>query len=256
MSRCPDTGARSAPCRDHAFLLGVGATGHGFKPEATTDPPLTGRRLEPRLGYADLVNACRPLIVRRCTSKLPGQITLGGLLIVVVSGLMACSDSSKADSPSLPPVSRQPIRAGEALVPGQLITQDEAQTPGVQQAPVTDVLLQGMHAQARRYATGMLVSTPMFRGMLSNGESQEFQAMLQPMRCFKLIGVGGPTVTDLDLMLFAPSGSLLQKDTANDSFPVLGTDQPLCPTSPGAYRVRVRMYRGAGEFAVQIFHTR
>jgi hypothetical protein len=35
--------------------------------------------------------------------------------------------------------------------------------------------------------------------------------------------------------------------------PVIGVDRAICPTEPGLYRVEVRMARGGGPYAVQLW---
>ena len=152
----------------------------------------------------------------------------------------------------------KPLEPGTAIPLGSNDPKErkEAEEEALPPEAISDVILAGMHDQAKRFAGGMVVATRMFRGSLVNGATQDFQAILQPAHCFKIVGVGGPTVKDLDLLLFDPNGVQVQQDTATDSYPVLGLHQPICPTSPGAYRVQVRMYKGAGDFGVQVFHSR
>jgi len=106
-----------------------------------------------------------------------------------------------------------------------------------------------------QFAQGTEPSTPIFRGTLNTGQHQDYQAVLQSDRCFKIIGVGGAGVTDLDLFLFDPQGTQMQEDTATDAYPVLGLNHAICPDLAGSYRVRVRMFEGGGEFGVQVFHV-
>ncbi|RLB53626.1 MAG: hypothetical protein DRJ42_11400 [Deltaproteobacteria bacterium] len=112
-----------------------------------------------------------------------------------------------------------------------------------------------MARRAVQFAANTEVSTPIFRGSLETGRFQDYQAVLRSDRCFKIIGVGGAGVVDLDLFLFDPQGTQLQEDTATDAYPVLGLNHPICPDLRGDYRVRVRMFEGSGEFGVQIFHS-
>lgn len=188
---------------------------------------------------------------------------LGLLLWAVLGGTGCEQEPSASDVPLDKPEPDKPIDESKPLPTGAVIplTDGDPKAPPRADADeppqaVSDVILAGMHAQARRFAGGMVVATPMFRGSLVNGATQDFQAILQPAHCFKIVGVGGPTVKDLDLLLFDPNGVQVQQDTATDSYPVLGLHQPICPTSPGAYRVQVRMYKGAGDFGVQVFHSR
>lgn len=128
--------------------------------------------------------------------------------------------------------------------------------PGAAVPPAAnDFIAVNMTARQQQFAQGMVAATPLQRGSLTTSQTQDFQAVLTPGRCYKIIGIGGPTVTDLDLVLFDPNGVQIQQDIATDNYPVLGLSQPLCPTVPGAYRVQVKMYSGQGEFGVQVFSS-
>jgi len=137
---------------------------------------------------------------------------------------------------------------------------DDAPKPP-EKAPVQDpvapgdVLGQEMQRRAGQFAEGMTPATPMFRGSLDNGGTQDYQAVLQGGRCFKILGVGSEGVSDLDLFLFDPNGVQVQQDTATDNYPVLGLTDPICPEQAGAYRVQVKMYAGSGEFAVRVYQS-
>jgi hypothetical protein len=125
----------------------------------------------------------------------------------------------------------------------------------VPEPAANDALGQAMVRRANEFAADMTPATTLFRGTLETGQNQDYEAVLQPARCFKVIGVGAETVTDLDLFLFDPSGAQIQQDTASDAYPVLGLTEPICPEAQGNYRVQVRMFAGRGEFAVQVFQT-
>jgi hypothetical protein len=118
-----------------------------------------------------------------------------------------------------------------------------------------DPIGQQMALRQGQFAQNMEPSTPIFRGSLTAGAHQDYQAVLQSDRCFKIIGVGGAGVTDLDLFLFDPQETQVQQDTATDAYPVLGLNHSICPDLAGSYRVRVRVFEGAGEFGVQVFHV-
>jgi hypothetical protein len=94
---------------------------------------------------------------------------------------------------------------------------------------------------------------PLTRGSLATGGSQNYSVQMQPGHCYKIIGVGAPGVQDLDLKLYGPDGAQVDQDIATDNYPVIGLQQPLCPTTAGAYRLEVLMFAGSGEFAVQVF---
>jgi hypothetical protein len=120
----------------------------------------------------------------------------------------------------------------------------------------SDAIASAMYQRAGEFAADMVPATTLFRGSLTTGQNQDYEAVLQPDRCFKVVGVGAATVTDLDLYLFDPSGAQVQQDTASDAYPVLGLTEPICPEARGNYRVQVRMFGGSGDFGVQVFQTR
>jgi hypothetical protein len=157
--------------------------------------------------------------------------------IFCVALLAACGGHE--ETPPLPSAPLPPTPPAPPPVPGQ----------------PTDVLARSMQVHAQQLAPGMMPATPLFRGRLETTQTQDFQAVLQPGKCFKIIGVGGEGVTDLDLYLFDPNGVALQQDTETDAYPILGLESPICPQTAGQFRVQVRMYQGTGDFAVQVFAT-
>lgn len=171
---------------------------------------------------------------------------LGTTSLALCLGLLpACGDDEPAPIPA-PPGPGMP----EAIPTA-------AGGPTVELPPVApgDAIGQQMRLRAQQFAEGMEPGTELFRGTLETGANQDYQAVLQAGRCFKIIGVGGPAVTDLDLFLFDPNGVQVQQDTATDAYPVLGLTHPICPEAAGAYRVQVRMYAGNGDFGVQVWQT-
>lgn len=161
--------------------------------------------------------------------------------VLVLAGVLACGSSGPGTPPPIPAV---PV----TVTPPTVDPIAPSIAPG-------DVIAITMQRRAQMVAAGMTNATPIFRGTLSEGASQDFQAVLQPGKCFKIIGIGGANVRDLDLKLFDPNGVQLQQDVATDSFPALGVESQICPTAAGAYRVQVQMYQGSGDFGVQVFQT-
>lgn len=161
--------------------------------------------------------------------------------VLVLAGLLACG-SSGAPTPGPMPAVPAPVVAPRV---------DPVAPPT---AP-GDVIAVTMQRRAQTIAAGMTTATPIFRGTLALHATQDFQAVLQPGKCFKIIGIGGPSVVDLDLKLFDPNGVQLQQDVATDAYPALGVESQICPNTAGAYRVQVQMYQGSGEFGVQVFQT-
>jgi hypothetical protein len=108
--------------------------------------------------------------------------------------------------------------------------------------------MQQIYAQ---YGGGRAPVSPIQRGNLATGATQDFSVTLQAGHCYTVVGVGVPTVTDLDMFIFDPAGTQIAQDQATDNFPVVQA----CPTVAGAFRVQVKMYAGSGEFGVQVFGT-
>jgi hypothetical protein len=87
------------------------------------------------------------------------------------------------------------------------------------------------------------------------GQRQFVTVTATPGRCYRIIGVGGQGVRDLDLRLRDQSGNVVDQDVATDNFPVLGLQRPLCLNWTGTFQIEVIMYSGGGEFGVQAFAT-
>ncbi|MBK6534385.1 MAG: hypothetical protein IPF99_33925 [Deltaproteobacteria bacterium] len=129
--------------------------------------------------------------------------------------------------------------------------------PGMPQPtmPGGDFIASQMQMRQQQFAQGMAPVMPLTRGTLAQHSNQDYQVTITPGRCYKIIGVGGVGVRDLDLKLFDPNGTMVDQDIATDNYPVIGLNQqrPLCPQTGGSYRLRVEMYQGTGEFGVQVF---
>lgn len=118
-----------------------------------------------------------------------------------------------------------------------------------------DFIQSQMTMRQTQFAANMQPVMPLTRGTLAEHSNQDYQVTITPGRCYKIIGVGGVGVIDLDLKLFDPNGTQVDQDIATDNYPVIGLNQqrPLCPQTGGSYRLRVEMYQGSGEFGVQVF---
>lgn len=110
-----------------------------------------------------------------------------------------------------------------------------------------------MSLRARQFAAGYLPITQLFRSSMGQGQRQYVTVDAQPGRCYRIIGVGGAGVRDLDLRLRDMNGNVLDQDVATDNFPVLGLQRPLCLNWSGTFQVEIIMYSGGGEFGVQAF---
>jgi hypothetical protein len=112
-----------------------------------------------------------------------------------------------------------------------------------------DFLSNRMREIAGRYAQGRAPVSPLMRGNLQTSQTQDFSVALAAGRCYTVVGVGEPSVTDLDLFLFDQNGTQVAQDQATDNFPIV----QVCPSVPGNNRVQVKMYSGYGAFGLQIF---
>ena len=110
-----------------------------------------------------------------------------------------------------------------------------------------------MSLRARQFAAGYMPITQLFRSSMGQGQRQYVTVDAQPGRCYRIIGVGGAGVRDLDLRLRDMNGNVIDQDVATDNFPVLGLQRPLCLNWSGTFQIEVIMYSGGGEFGVQAF---
>jgi hypothetical protein len=106
----------------------------------------------------------------------------------------------------------------------------------------------------RDEALGWVKDGPLLRGKLDERAKQSFLVVLKYGRCYRFLGVGGPGVVDLDLMLYDAQGSEVLRDVTQSPTPVLGTSASLCPGEASALRVEARMRHGRGDFAIGVFH--
>jgi hypothetical protein len=122
-----------------------------------------------------------------------------------------------------------------------------------------DFIQTQMTMRQAQFAAGMGPVLPIACATLATSGTQNYAVNMLPGHCYKIIGVGAPSVTDLDLKLYAPAdpsgapSAVVDQDIATDNFPVIGLQRPLCPTAAGQYRLEVTMYAGTGEFGVQVF---
>jgi hypothetical protein len=117
----------------------------------------------------------------------------------------------------------------------------------------SDYVSYHMSIRARQFAAGFYPITQLFRAQAGQGQRQYVTVTATPGRCYRIIGVGGQGVRDLDLRLRDQSGNVVDQDVATDNFPVLGLQRPLCLNWTGTFQIEVIMYSGGGEFGVQAF---
>lgn len=114
---------------------------------------------------------------------------------------------------------------------------------------------QALAQQAKRYAQALLADGPIVKGSLAQGARSEQLLVLRGGYCYRVLGAGGEGVEDLDLLLYDPNGVEVQQDPAQDAFPILGQQSEICPSTSGAYRLQVLMYKGSGDFALRAYRT-
>lgn len=116
-----------------------------------------------------------------------------------------------------------------------------------------DYVSHHMSLRARQFAMGFYPVTQLYRAQMGQGQRQYVTVTATPGRCYRIIGVGGLGVRDLDLRLRDMNGNVVDQDVATDNFPVLGLNRPLCLNWTGTFQIEVIMYSGGGEFGVQAF---
>ncbi|MBI2896121.1 MAG: hypothetical protein HYY06_21365 [Deltaproteobacteria bacterium] len=89
---------------------------------------------------------------------------------------------------------------------------------------------------------GSLVRTPE-RTLLTEGEHRPVPVALAGGRCHILVGLGAPSITDLDLALHELGGMQLAEDSERDAFPSVR----FCPPRDTDVFVVLTSYQGAGE---------
>jgi len=87
---------------------------------------------------------------------------------------------------------------------------------------------------------------------MSATEGASFALILASGLCYKVIAQGTDPVGELDLLLYATNGVLIQQDTTSGAGAIIGTTRPICPEDPVEYRVEIRA-SGAGEVATQLY---
>lgn len=144
--------------------------------------------------------------------------------------------------PVAAPVYAQP----PTVVGGGWVTQGYAEN---------DYVSYHMSLRARQFAAGYMPITQIYRSSMGQGQRQYITVTATPGRCYRIIGVGGAGVRDLDLRLRDMNGNVIDQDVATDNFPVLGLQRQLCLNWAGSFQVEIIMYSGGGEFGVQAFAT-
>ena len=101
-----------------------------------------------------------------------------------------------------------------------------------------------------QYGKGRAAVSQVLRGNLSTNNEKVFKVKLTAGHCYTIVGVGCPSVKDLEISVI-DNGRELQKDKTRNGYPVMDTDP--CPTFTGQYIIKAKMIRGFGQFGIQVF---
>ena len=98
--------------------------------------------------------------------------------------------------------------------------------------------------------------TDLVRSSLREGQRRTLAVAVVGGHCYRVLGVGGPGVEDVDLALRDLTGNTIEVDHSSDNLPTVGIDRQLClPVSMGnqTIQLELRVARGQGEVGVQVF---
>lgn len=71
-------------------------------------------------------------------------------------------------------------------------------------------------------------------------------------RCYRLLAVGAPDVTDLDVAVLDATGQLIAADLSRDRFSVVPPRGPLCVDRDEVLTIQVAVVAGEGAYALEI----
>ncbi len=121
-------------------------------------------------------------------------------------------------------------------------------TARAQQAPSAP-LAEKLGAMAQSLAAGQAPVTPMYAAFGANRAPESFLVSLAAGACYTLVGAGGFGVRDVDMFLFDPAGKRVALDRRYDAY----THIVYCAPFAGSYRIELKVKRGEGEVAFQVF---
>ncbi len=88
-------------------------------------------------------------------------------------------------------------------------------------------------------------------GVLPPGGFAAYSFDVQPGLCYTLIGVGGPSVADLNVVLYSPFGMAVAQDVRPDNHPIV----QYCAMRPGRHTARVFVMSGSGNYYVVAYSS-
>ncbi len=192
-------------------------------------------------------------------------LALGGSIIsgCTASATVPTPTVSVQAAPVQATVAPAPVQTGPAMMQTTTVAQGSGsagsmvtQTWTATGYNVSDFVSNHMTLRARQFANGFIAVTDLVRGAMRHGERRTVVAAVVGGHCYRIIGVGGAGVGDLDLYLRDLTGNVIDQDRAPDNFPVIGLDRQLClPAGMGnqSAQLEIRMARGEGEIGVQVF---
>lgn len=122
-------------------------------------------------------------------------------------------------------------------------------------APTSAGLLDRLATRVRASGAGMAPVTAEAREVLVAGQRVERDVTIVPGRCYRVLVAAEDGVTDVDLALRAPDArgdESLQTDGTREATASLGLLRPLCPPTPGTYRLAITLVTGTGAIAWQM----
>lgn len=172
-----------------------------------------------------------------------GMLRLGGLFLLVGSLALAGTGCGRR-------------RARAAAPPPPAPTSGSYVVAGAYSGTAADYVSQHMQVRYQQYAADMIPSSYLQHGSLYEGQTEEFSTVFEAGYCYRVIGVSGETMADLDLFIVDENGNAIAQDTGVENFAVLGMgSDTLCPRWTGPFYITARAYRGYGDYGVQVFRT-
>jgi len=154
-----------------------------------------------------------------------------------------------------PPPPAQQTTTAPMVAPQQIVAVGPSWVPG----GVYDDVATNMSVRARQYAAGYGVASDLVRAAIREGMAGvTVPGQVQAGFCYRIIGVGGVGVRDLDLFLYDQTGREVDHDRSPDNYPVIGLARPLCippGMPPISAQLRIRAYTGSGNIGIQMFAT-
>jgi hypothetical protein len=119
--------------------------------------------------------------------------------------------------------------------------------------PASDPIGVEVHDWGKEALPRMTPEPVEIRGELGAGEVQEYPVVLLGTHCYSFLGVAGDGVTELDLLLVNPNGSVVFHDVDEGRRAALGLREQICPDGAAQFEVRVRVFAGEGPFVVKVY---